>query len=315
MVCRSAFTLSHSESTRLDRLRMNSKYDRPPICSLIQPARPICAFRRFMAKEWPPEMTIVSRPALVSSTICLKRAWSSRRAPSSTSRTRPTRSPDLSAMALPRTMILARGSSGLLRMGDVKGNTLKPPVLRPMVSTSSTKLSFSVAMLVRERQNSGTRGSSDSGTDFISITASMYTTLLVNRSCVRMVAPWRLLTSVGTLVTVLGMSDSFSAGTQLSASGASGVSWRRFSSCVLATTSSTSLGCIDFILASSLAFSSPSTFAPRVGSGSSTTVTLCLLSSRYLRIKGPNTSSPLARRALKEASASSHCRGTRGSRS
>eukprot|EP00983_Pelagomonas_calceolata_P135181 1162133-Pelagomonas_calceolata.AAC.4 len=40
------------------------------------------------------------------------------------------------------TMILARGSSGLLRMGDVKGNTLKPPVLRPMVSTSSTKLSF-----------------------------------------------------------------------------------------------------------------------------------------------------------------------------
>lgn len=47
---------------------------------------------------------------------------------------------------------------------EVKGYTSSPPVLRPMRSVSSMKVSDSVPIWVRHRQNSGTNGTSSAGT-------------------------------------------------------------------------------------------------------------------------------------------------------
>lgn len=54
-------------------------------------------------------------------------------------------------------------------------------------------------------------------------------------------------------------------------------------------------------------FSSSSCFAASCVSGNISTVTRCPLSNRYLRIRGPNTSSPLSRRPLKCSKSLIHC--------
>mmetsp|Transcript_16513 Transcript_16513/g.42337 ORF Transcript_16513/g.42337 Transcript_16513/m.42337 type:complete len:468 (-) Transcript_16513:1503-2906(-) len=314
MDSRSATTPSQSESTRATSLRTYSRYDRPPICSDTQPATLRCASRRDAAYEWPLPMRPASSPERVSSTICLKRCWSSRRAVSRQSRMMSSRSAVLSDIALPRSISSDTGSGEPL-MEEVMGETLKPPVLRSMRSVSSTKLSVAVPISVRHWQKSGTRGMSSAGTGFRSSPISMYSTSLVNSSWCSRVEPSSEDAAVGMVPASLGISSSASEGMHLSASGLSGVSWRSLRALVFSMICCSSASDRPSFREARRSFSAFSTVGPSSVSGSSWTVTQWLFSSRYFFSRGPNTFSPLARRALNFSRSEVHCRGWKGSRS
>ena len=133
------------------------------MASCAHPARDRWASSLRAANRWPAPTTPASRPALVSSAICLNRSRSSSFAVSSTSDASDSRSPTWERMALPDSTTKAAGESGLPRTSETEGLTEKPPVLRPMRSVSSTNDSASVPICVSERQKSGTRGRSLAG--------------------------------------------------------------------------------------------------------------------------------------------------------
>ena len=119
-------------------------------------------------------------------------------------------------------------------------------------------------------------------------------------------------TSVGMFFASLGMSEMASVGTHASASGVSGVSWRRFSSSVSATTFSSSSGESPSRYFAILAFSASSCALAICLSGLSSIVTWCLFSIRSFLMRGVKTSS-FAILSLSCASGSSKRSGITGS--
>mmetsp|Transcript_19523 Transcript_19523/g.27003 ORF Transcript_19523/g.27003 Transcript_19523/m.27003 type:complete len:366 (+) Transcript_19523:1320-2417(+) len=215
-------------------------------------------------------------------------------------------------MVFPFTIIFAM-QSWLPRMSLTMGYTEMPPVLRPMVWVNLTKSMSSVPMFVKHLQNRGTKGSNDEGIDFMSNAASAYKTLFVNKSWRRTVAPSFSSTSQGTLMVSVGISDREREGMHFNASRESGVSCFFLRDTVFAISSETSASVRDFLKLASCSFSAASAAAPRETSGWSSRVTLWGLSIRSLRIRGPKTSSPAARRALNEASAAVYFMGSKAS--
>mmetsp|Transcript_14849 Transcript_14849/g.46251 ORF Transcript_14849/g.46251 Transcript_14849/m.46251 type:complete len:229 (-) Transcript_14849:1868-2554(-) len=160
---RSAAMASHSPSMRPSNARMNSRYSMPLVASEARPATLSIAPSSDAATLWPPPTTAASPLDLVSSTICRNRSLSSSLDVSSMSDMMAYMSFDWSFVALPRNIRWATGSSepGLLM---ITGYAEMPPVLEPMRSLSSTKLSLSVPISCRQRQKSGTSGRSRVGT-------------------------------------------------------------------------------------------------------------------------------------------------------
>eukprot|EP00959_Pyramimonas_sp_CCMP1952_P278537 5823773-Pyramimonas_sp.AAC.1 len=167
-------------------------------------------------------------------------------------------------------------------------------------------------MSVRQRQKSGTSGTSLAGTVFRGKAASMYSTLLVKRSWRRKVLPSFFSTAHGMLDATLGMSANASDGMQRSASGSSGVSCFSFRALVFSMRAPTASSLRLFRKAVSFAFSSSSIFLPRPASGCSSSVTRCGFLSRRSRMSGPKTSSE-AMRALKASSAAAYFMGWKAS--
>mmetsp|Transcript_1931 Transcript_1931/g.5344 ORF Transcript_1931/g.5344 Transcript_1931/m.5344 type:complete len:472 (+) Transcript_1931:675-2090(+) len=312
MAVRSARTLPQSSLTRVSRARMYSRLARPPICSLTHPATVRWAPRRRAAKLWPALTMEDSWPALVSRTICRKRSWSSNCVVVRMSLAMLNRSPVRSAMALPRTMILATGVSEP-RLEDTRGDTEMPPVLRPMRSVSSMKDSSCVPIWVRQRQNRGSRGSSSAGTASMLSPTSAYTMPPVGRSCLSTRVSPKAPSSTGMAAASRGMSSSEREGTHLRASASSGVSWCSFSSLVDSTIELSCSGVSPERTACSRSFSSWSCLAARVLSGSSSIVTRWGLDSRYWRMRSPKTSSPPARRVFRWSRSACHFMGWNGS--
>mmetsp|Transcript_37170 Transcript_37170/g.116988 ORF Transcript_37170/g.116988 Transcript_37170/m.116988 type:complete len:266 (-) Transcript_37170:1576-2373(-) len=119
----------------------------------------------------------------------------------------------------------------------------------------------------------------------------------------------------GMLLASRGMSARSSAGMHLRASGSSGVSCFSLSARVFSTRASTAASSIEARFAVILACSSASMAWERLWSGVSSTVTRWGLLRRYFLMRGPNTSSPDARRALNDSRGSVKRMGWKGSRS
>mmetsp|Transcript_26894 Transcript_26894/g.58664 ORF Transcript_26894/g.58664 Transcript_26894/m.58664 type:complete len:405 (-) Transcript_26894:1313-2527(-) len=283
----------------------------PPICSLTQPATEFIASRREAATECPPPTTRLSMLALVSSTICRKRSLSLKSMSFRISVYSSSMSSTLSPMVLPFTIRYDTGS-GESRRSDTMGYTEMPPVFRPIFWVSSTNDSASVPMLVRQRQKSGTSGTSEAGTVFRGKAASMYSTLLVKRSWRKKVVPLFSSTAHGMVDAFEGMSASASDGMQRKAAASSGVSCFSFSALVFSMSKATSSSPRLFWKAVSLAFSSASICLPRAGSGCSSSVTRCGFSSSSLWMSGPKTSS-VAMRALNASRAAAYFMGSKAS--
>mmetsp|Transcript_44597 Transcript_44597/g.72599 ORF Transcript_44597/g.72599 Transcript_44597/m.72599 type:complete len:282 (-) Transcript_44597:1732-2577(-) len=242
---------------------------------------------RCATSMWPPGTSLLSRPALASSTSCLKRFLSSRLTSVITSRTMASRSSVWWGMAFPRTnshICCPFTLSSALDGADVKVLARMPPVFWPIRCVSCTKSSFEVPMFSRERVKSGTYCSSSRGISDRSNAKSTYAISFVKSGCRRTVPGKSSLgsnSSVGTSLIRSSMSFSESVGILARSSGVSSASCLALRSFVMRTASSTPCSPSASFALARRAFSASSCFCPTDASGFRTTVSRCVLSKKY----------------------------------